>query len=214
MAAGVALGGEVFAGLVSAGVLDATGRPRPEARAWLKRRLLDEGAFQAQHRLLKPEAGGVVRDLSQSPLARLAAGAEPFLEPHQVDAGEQVRRLFERANLRQRVTMSYSADRVAGMQGGGRERDLSDLSIDARRRLGALMAELPADCAGVVLDVCGFLKGLQQVESERGWPRRSAKLVLRIGLDQAARMLGLSAVAKGPAEGRTRHWGDRPTELG
>ncbi len=56
--------------------------------------------------MLQPEADGVVRDLSESPLARLAAGAEPFLAPHQVDAGEQVRRLFERANLRQRVTMS------------------------------------------------------------------------------------------------------------
>jgi hypothetical protein len=213
-AAGVVLGGEAFAGLVSAGVLDAAGHPRPEARAWLKRRLLDEGAFQAQHRMLQPETGGVVRDLTESPLARLAAGAEPFLAPHQVDAGEQIRRLFERANLRQRVTMSYSADRVAGNAGGGRARDLSDLAIDARRRLNELLADLPADCAGVVLDVCGFLKGLQQVESERGWPRRSAKLVLRIGLDQAARSLGLSAVASGPSQGRTRHWGERPTELG
>jgi hypothetical protein len=60
--------------------------------------------------------------------------------------------------------------------------------------------------------VCGFLKGLQQVESERGWPQRSAKLVLRIGLDQVAHTFGLMPFAEGRASAPPRRWrqGPRP----
>jgi hypothetical protein len=66
---------------------------------------------------------------------------------------------------------------------------------------------LPRDCAEVVLDVCGLEKGLQQVETERGWPRRSAKLVLRIGLDRLAELWGIGAVAVGRGSG-ARAWMD------
>ena len=72
---------------------------------------------------------------------------------------------------------------------------------------------LPAECAGVVFDVCGWLKGLQEVERDRGWPRRSAKLVLRIGLDHLAEHYGLSPVAVGRSGSRPRGWmedGARP----
>ena len=78
------------------------------------------------------------------------------------------------------------------------------MAADARRMLAKLHIVLPRDCAGVVMDVCGALKGLQQIETERGWPRRSAKLVLRIGLDRLAEHWGLDAVAEGPERGRLR----------
>lgn len=164
---------------------------------------------------------GARRDLAESPLQRLAAssGGQPaFLAPHQVEAGERVRRLFERARLGPRVTMAYDAARTAGRgHGSAVPAELSDMACDARRALAAARAALPDDCAGVVIDVCGFLKGLQTVEQERGWPRRSAKLVLRIGLEHLARHFGLSAVAAGDERRRPRRWlgpGARPTEFG
>jgi hypothetical protein len=94
--------------------------------------------------------------------------------------------------------------------------DISDLAAEARKALAEIPKILPVDCAGVVLDVCGLLKGLQTVESERGWPRRSAKLVLRIGLDQLARHYGLDPNAVG-RPGRNRAWmgqGARPERFG
>ncbi|KKB82741.1 hypothetical protein VW29_15545 [Devosia limi DSM 17137] len=146
----------------------------------------------------------------ESPLARLAAsvdGAAPFLLPHQVEAGERLRRLVERARLGPRVTMSYDPARIASRAASGSGApDLADSAIDARRKLDAIAQSLPAECGGVLFDVCGLLKGLQVVETERGWPRRSAKLVLRIGLEQLATHFGLTQVAQGRPSGRTRSW--------
>lgn len=212
VAAGVRLADEAVTSLQSAGVLNDAGGPTPEARGWLRRQLAGEDAFRAQHQI-RHQQGMASVDLSESPLLRLASGAEPFLTPHQVVAGERIRQLFERSQMRRRVTMSYSPDRVAGTVGGAAA-DPDDLAIDARRRLAGLLARMPDDCAGVVLDVCGYLKGLQVVESERGWPRRSAKLVLRIGLDHAAALLGLGEQAEGPDQSRIRQWGERPNVVG
>ena len=198
--------------LISAGVLDgdaAICRARPEAAQWLKRELLDADAYAAQHRVVAPGPEGTMLNLAESPLARLAFAAagesEAFLSRHQVEAGERVRRLAERARLQPRLTMSYSAAHVA-TKGAGHAAEIGDLAADARKQLAEIHEVLPRDCAGVVMDVCGLLKGLQLVEAERGWPRRSAKLVLRIGLDRLAEVWGLGAVAVGAEARRPRTW--------
>src|SRR6185295_8348652 len=57
----------------------------------------------------------------------------------------------------------------------------------------------------------------QEVERDRGWPRRSAKLVLRIGLEQLAQHYGLAPVARGRATAEVRQWMDdeaRPSVFG
>lgn len=179
----------------------------PGTAQWLKRQMLEADAFAAQHRVVAAGPEGSVLNLAESPLARLAVasgGEAAFLERHQVEAGERVRRLVERARLTPRMTMSYSADHVAS-GGPGHAGEVSDMAADARRRLADIHRGLPRDCADVVLDVCGLEKGLQQVEKERGWPRRSAKLVLRIGLDRLAELWGIGAVAVGRGGGQ-RAW--------
>lgn len=209
--------------LVSAGLVTLSGdscRAAPPARAWLRRQMIDEDAFAAQHRIDVRRPDGTRLNLAESPLARLASsvdGEKAFLDSHQVEAGERVRRLAERAQLQQRVTMSYSSTRTAGSEGQAQAAEISDMAADARRALAELHRVLPADCAGVVLDVCGLLKGLQLVESERGWPRRSAKLVLRIGLEQLAQHYGLGPMAVGAETRRRRSWlgeGARPDVFG
>ncbi|WP_127752358.1 DUF6456 domain-containing protein [Devosia sp. 1566] len=143
------------------------------------------------------------------PLQRLGAGKddEAFLQAHHLLAAERLMRLVDRARLTPRVTMSYDPARVGGGRGGGNAAlEMSDAAADARKRLGQIAAAMPGDCWGVVIDVCGFSKGLQTVETERQWPRRSAKLVLRIGLEQLARLWGLSGSASGPEQSRARGW--------
>jgi hypothetical protein len=203
--------------LRSAGVLVGnadTCRAGPDARSWLRRQIVGGEPYAGQHREEITAADGRRIDLSESPLARLAAagadGDRPFLAPHQVEAGERFRRLFERASLRQRVTVAYDPARG---KGGSPRSEVSDMAADARKALAAIIEALPAECAGVVFDVCGLEKGLQQVEGERGWPRRSAKLVLRIGLDQLARHYHLTPLAVGRAGTPNRAWmeqGARP----
>jgi hypothetical protein len=129
----------------------------------------------------------------------------PFLAAHQVEAGERLRRLVERAGLQPRLTMSYDAARIARGRSGGAP-EIGDMAADARRRLAELMTVLPRDCADVVLDVCGMFKGLQAIERERGLPARSAKLVLRIALDDLARHLGLAPLAIGRDRGCLESW--------
>lgn len=184
-------------GVVTAGA--GLCRPGPRARSWLA------GQQEARRGPDDEIAPDAVINLEESPLARLAAareGTEPFLLPHHVAAGERVRRLVERAHLTPRMTMSYDRNRIAGRSSGqGAALDLADSALDARRKLDEIAVLLPAECGGVVFDVCGLLKGLQTVETERRWPRRSAKLVLRIGLDQLARHFGLAPVASGTGGG-------------
>lgn len=177
---------------------------------WLKRQLLEEDAFAAQHRIETRAADGSVLNLAESPLARLAVATgevEAFLRPHQVEAGERLSRLVERAQLQPRLTMSYSAAHTAS-KGAGHAGEIGGMAADARKALADLHRQLPRDCAEVVLDVCGFGKGLQQIETERGWPRRSAKLVLRIGLDRLAEVYGIGEAAVGAETKRRRAWMD------
>jgi len=204
------------AALMSAGILAGTPDrcvATPEARNWLRRQHMSDG-FAVQHRDERQLPDGTRINLAESPLARLASAAagepRPFLEAHQVEAGERLRRLVERARLRPRLTRSYEVVHKVG--GANGSIDIGDMAADARRQLAILMRALPRDCADVVLDVCGLEKGLQLVETERGWPRRSAKLVLRIGLDQLARLFGLEPVARGHAHASDRVWmeGERP----
>lgn len=139
-------------------------------------------------------------------------GRENFLALHHQEAARRFEALVRRAQLPPRLTMSYDPAHVGGGRGGGAGAvSLGDGAAEARLVLSRIAGKLPADCWGVLFDVCGLGKGLQQVETERRWPRRSAKLVLRISLDQLAAQFGLAEKAMGASGAPTRGW--RETRL-
>lgn len=108
-------------------------------------------------------------------LTRLAGGrtaAGPaFLAPHHLAAATRFEQLVRRAQLTLRLTMSYDPANVGRRRGAGNGVETaSDSAADARLQLSRLATALPADCWGVVFDVCGLGKGLQLIETERSCP--------------------------------------------
>lgn len=174
--------------------------------------------FLAQHlapatRATPAESGParVVVDEGESPLVWLARrkgrDGTALIVPVQLQAGERLRADFTRAQLTPRVTSSWSGlASEKGRGGRGSGSDLLDAAIAARQRVRHALEGVGPEFAGLLLDVCCFLKGLEEVERERQWPARSAKVVLQLGLDRLARHYGYAAEARGPQHAAVRTW--------
>jgi Domain of unknown function (DUF6456) len=151
-------------------------------------------------------------DDAESPLAWLARrkgrDGRPMLEPIQVQAGEKLRAQFTRANLTPKTTSNWSAPIVQSRRagGGGGAAAVADVIVAARQQVHRALDAVGPEFAGLLVDVCCFLKGLEDVERERGWPSRSAKVVLQLGLDRLARHYGLGAEARGRSHAPIRAW--------
>ncbi len=148
----------------------------------------------------------------ESPLAwlrrRKDANGRPMIDAAQFAAGERLRADYERAQLMPRVTANWMAA-VAGKRRSGANgiADLTESALAARHRVEAALRSLEPEMANLAVDFCCFLKGLEKIESERQWPARSAKVVLRLTLAALARHYGLSIRARGPGAAPLRHWG-------
>lgn len=172
--------------------------------------------FLAQHiagaEVPMPEAPSrrITMDQAESPLAWLARrkgrNGEPLIAPEQLQAGERLRTEFTRAQLMPRVTANWSAAVAAGARDGGGPAAFTDAVIAARQRVRRALDEIGPEFGGLLLDVCCFLKGLEDVERERSWPPRSAKVVLQLGLDRLARHYGYQREAQGRAYAPLRIW--------
>lgn len=189
-------------------------------RALLRRLAADDpeiDPFRAQHgeyRRRAPQKGArpaLVND-AESPLAWLArrkgADGKPFLEAAQIEAGERFRRDIEQAQILQRVTANWEAAVSAPGRGADAGVAVTEIAMDARKRLTRAYEAVGPELAGLLTDVCGYLKGLETIESERGWPTRSGKVVLKMALDLLARHYGIGNAATGPARAKGMlHWG-------
>ncbi|MEX2035803.1 MAG: DUF6456 domain-containing protein [Xanthobacteraceae bacterium] len=152
---------------------------------------------------------GVTVNEAESPLAWLARrkgrDGRALLEPVQLLAGERLRAEFTRAGLMPRITANWSAS-VADGRRGASSAPFTESVIAARQCVRHALEAVGPEFAGLLVDVCCFLKGLADIERERNWPQRSAKVVLQLGLDRLARHYGLHAEARGHAKAKLRTW--------
>jgi hypothetical protein len=157
-------------------------------------------------------AQNVAVDDSESPLAWLARrkgrDGTPLIAVHQLAAGERLRAEFTRAHMMPRVTANWQAAVTQGTRASrdGFAPNVAETIISARQRVRAALDAAGPEFSGLLLDVCCFLKGLEDVERERLWPARSAKVVLQLGLDRLARHYGFGEAARGKARNATRKW--------
>jgi hypothetical protein len=150
-------------------------------------------------------------DQAESPLVWLARrkgrDGRAFIEPVQLQAGERLRADVTRAQMLPRVTANWSAAVAQGRRAGLESAStITEVVVAARQRVQRALDAVGPEFSGILLDVCCFLKGLEDVERERNWPPRSAKVVLQLGLDRLARHYGYAAEAHGVARAAIRAW--------
>lgn len=189
---------------------------RPRSRGKVPEQLApDIGRFRAQHMALSAKqittefgSVSVTVDQAESPLGWLARrqgrDGRALIEPHQLQAGERLRAEFTRAHLMPRTTSNW--DHATPVKGSRADAAATDEMIAARQLVHRALDAVGPEFSGLLLDVCCFLKRLEDIERERVWPARSAKVVLQLALTRLARHYGYGARAKGAGRTAVRTW--------
>jgi hypothetical protein len=166
---------------------------------------LENGArFTEQHqilttRLIKDERGReryVVANAAESPLTLLERRG--WINAAEYQAGEKLRRDYTMGQLSPRLGVDYSAP----IHTRGHRSDMAETTLAARQRFNLALKAAGPSLAEILFDVCCYLKGLEESERARGWPRGSAKVVLRLALERLAHFYGMAA----PTRASTRSW--------
>jgi hypothetical protein len=190
--------------------------PPPEAalvlskagRAWILGEL-GVDAFAAQHRTLRVRA---IRDDSgeetivaendaESPLGWLKSRGA--ISDAQFEAGERLRRDYTIARLEPRMCIDLTAPVVLGSGGAANAAVMPDAVLAAKQRFAKAMSAVGPGLSDLLFDMCCALRGLESIEQDKRWPRRSGKVVLGLALDRLATHYGLNHNAPKP---RLRSW--------
>jgi hypothetical protein len=170
-----------------------------------------------------PAAGTAALNDRESPLAWLRRRRDktgaPLISQVQFEAGERLRADLWHARLTPRTTASWSGlpvERRRRRAAPGAGIDMTDAMVAAHQRVHRALCAVGAEFAGILIDVLGHLKGLEEFERSEGLPRRSGKILLGMALHRLACHYGLIKVEQEEDDigRRLRHWGSsdyRPT---
>jgi hypothetical protein len=159
-----------------------------------------EEAFTAQHRPVVTRtvvdaegAARAVRGLAPSSVVRRLAGLRdaagaPWLTDAELRAAAQVRADWQASQVGLVRGSDWSAPPLGSTARGAssaQERALAN-RCDARLRLAQALDALAPPLRRVVERVCIHEDGIEALERAEGWPARSGKLALKLGLAQLA----------------------------
>ncbi|WP_378943718.1 DUF6456 domain-containing protein [Mesorhizobium sp. ANAO-SY3R2] len=217
----IAVGTDTLAALEREGFVVRRGQAlmlSSDGKSKARREAIGKNAFQDQHRELEAiivdaDVGqyAALINLSESPLGQLvrrkSKSGEPFLSHGEFVAGERLRSDYTRGQIMPRMGANWEASVASGRRGagGGGLAELTDAALAARLRVDKAIDAVGPELSGVLIDVCCFLKGLELVEAERGWPVRSAKIVLKSALGVLARHYSPASIARSGR--KVLHWG-------
>ena len=176
-----------------------------EARNWLARFQARSDAFAAQHRTMQTvtliEADGGLytaqKNTAHSPLAWLrrphGSARTAFLSAAEFAAGERLLSDYERSSLSQKLCADWLAPAAAKSRCSPRNAvlDAADSALAAKDRFMAALSALGPGLDDLVFGVCIREYSLDSIERARNWPRRSAKVVLKLALQRLAQHYGL-----------------------
>ncbi|MBZ6076369.1 DUF6456 domain-containing protein [Microvirga puerhi] len=148
-------------------------------------------------------------DAEESPLdwlrRRKGRDGKPLIDDASYQAGERLRTDIVLAALLPGVAARWDA--MPRSAGPSAPADATDRMVAARQRIRNAFDAVGADFTDLLMDLCGFLKGLEVIERERQWPPRSGKVVVRLALARLAEHYGIETAAQGPAASRgIRTW--------
>jgi hypothetical protein len=178
---------------------DGTLAPTEAGFAWARRSAGGDNAFRDQHGDVVRDAQGAAVELAESPLLwlhrRRDADGNRLIGDAMFAAGERLRADFTFGNMTPRVTLNWTAAVQGSRNPHGA--DPSESTLAARQRVRRAVERVGPELSGVLIDVCCFLKRLEDVERDRRWPARSAKVILTLALQRLARHYGYSDCAEG-----------------
>ncbi|MBS9719867.1 hypothetical protein JYU29_04100 [Tianweitania sp. BSSL-BM11] len=215
----IAVAASVVAGLIEQGLVARDGASIGLTEAGkMARRDQAEGLGTQPRELgqtnMQTEDGweSVTINLAESPLAQIARrrgrDGRAYLSEAELRAGERLRSDFTRGQLMPKLGATWQAlagSSGRGSGGAGGAVDLTDAALAARQRVEKAVDATGPELSGVLLDICCFLKGLEQVEAERGWPVRSGKVMLKAALGALARHY--EPARQSGTRPRSFHWG-------
>jgi len=174
-------------------------------RSWIAADIAGVDAFVAQHQLLglrltRDDSGEervVAVNEGESPLGWLKARGS--IDETQFAAGERLRRDYTLARLEPRTGTDLGGVRGSG---AGNAAAIPDSVLAAKARFARALSAVGPGLSDVLFDVCCALRGLPAAEADKGWPKRSGKVVLGLALDRLAAYYGLGR----PVPSRVRGW--------
>ncbi len=195
----------------SEGVLDAQNRhtlcTNAQSRAWLSRQRAgdDDEAYAAQHCDIQTvhliDQNGKFfkarKNTTVSPLAwlrrRSGTNSTPFLTAAEFAAAERLREDYERSSLAQKLCANWDAPARSSTASGPRNAvlDAADSALAAKDRFMEALNALGPGLDDIVFSLCIRETNLEGLEKSRKWPKRTAKIVLKLALDRLARHYGL-----------------------